>query len=207
MVYVRTGQYLEPDGKEGLAELTGYLLARGGTKSKTAEELEERLAFLAAHLDSGVGETQGSVSLNLLSKDLDEGLGILREVLTAPRFQDDKIALRKQQMLQAMKERNDDSRSIEGREAEFLAYGEKFWANRYSTAASVDSMTRADLEAFPSQMVSTAQFRRGRQRRFRSRPDDRETGNALRGLAVQRRDATVRSRPTRCLHNRRLPCR
>ncbi len=148
VVYVRTGQYLEPAGKEGLAELTGYLLARGGTKSKTAEELEERLAFLAARLDSGVDENQGSVSLNLLSKDLDEGLAILREVLTAPRFQEDKIALRKQQMLQAMKERNDDSRSIEDREAEFLAYGEEFWANRYSTAASVDSLTRTDLEAF-----------------------------------------------------------
>jgi zinc protease len=147
-IYVRTGQYLEPAGKQGLADLTGYLLARGGTRSKTAEDLEERLAFLAAILNSGVGETQGSVSLNLLSKDLDEGLAILREVLTAPRFQDDKIALRKQQMLQAMKERNDDSSSIEGREADFLAFGEDFWANRYDTAASVDAITRADLEIF-----------------------------------------------------------
>ena len=81
VVYVRTGDYLEPAGKEGLADLTGYLLARGGTKSKTAEDLEERLAFLAAQLNSGIGDTQGSVSLNLLSKDLDEGLAILREVL------------------------------------------------------------------------------------------------------------------------------
>jgi zinc protease len=147
-IYVRTGQYLEPAGKEGLSELTGYLLARGGTKSRTAEDLEERLAFLAAFLNSGVGETQGSISLNLLSKDLDEGLAILREVLTAPRFQDDKIALRKQQLLQAMKERNDDSSSIEGREADFLAFGENFWANQYDTAASVNAITRADLEAF-----------------------------------------------------------
>jgi zinc protease len=147
-IYVRTGEYVEPAGKQGLAELTGYLLARGGTKSKTAEALEERLAFLAAILNSGVGETQGSVSLNLLSKDLDEGLAILREVLTAPRFQDDKIALRKQQLLQAMKERNDDSSSIEDREAGFLAFGETFWANRYPTAASVEALTRADIEGF-----------------------------------------------------------
>ena len=148
VVYVRAGQYLEPAGKEGLAELTGYLLARGGIKSKTAEELEERLAFLAARLDSDVSDTQGSVSLNLLSKDLDEGLSILREVLTAPRFQEDKITLRKQQMLQAMKERNDDSRAIEAREAQFLAYGDNFWLNRYSTADSVNSLTRSDLESF-----------------------------------------------------------
>lgn len=147
-VYVHTGDYLDPEGKEGLANLTGYLLARGGTKSKSAEDLDERLDFLAAQLDSGASGTQGSVSLNLLSKDLDEGLGILREVLTAPRFQDDKIALRKQQTLQGMKQRNDDTSSIEGREAGFLAYGEKFWANRQSTAASIDAITRADIEAF-----------------------------------------------------------
>jgi predicted Zn-dependent peptidase len=158
IVYARAGSYLEPAGKEGLADLTCYLLARGGTKSKTAEDLEERLAFLAAQLNSGVGQSQGYVSLNLLSKDLDEGLALLREVLSAPRFQDDKIALRKQQLLQEMKERNDESAAIEEREQGFLAFGERFWANRYSTAASVDSIQRADLEQFHRQWFHPANF-------------------------------------------------
>jgi zinc protease len=148
VVSAHTGEYLDPPGKEGLAELTGYLLARGGAGTNSAEALEERLAFLAAQLNSGVGETEGSVSLNLLSKDLDEGLATLRAVLAAPRFQDDKIALRKQQMLQAMKQRNDDSSDIESREAGFLACGNDFWANRYATAASVEAVSRADLESF-----------------------------------------------------------
>ena len=147
-VLAHTGDYLEKDGQAGLANLTGYLLARGGTGARTAEDLEERLAFLAANLNSGIGDNQGSVNLNLLSKDLEEGLTILREVLATPRFQEDKIALRKQQMIQAMKERNDDSSSIESREHSFLAQGEHFWANRYSTAASVGGLTRADLEQF-----------------------------------------------------------
>jgi predicted Zn-dependent peptidase len=158
VVYVRTGEYLDPEGKEGLANLTGYLLAHGGTKSKTAEDLEERLAFLAAQLDSGVAGSQGSVSLNLLSKDLDEGLGILREVLTAPRFQDDKITLRKQQVLQAMQQRNDDTTSIESREAGFLAYGEKFWINHLATADSVNSLTRSDVESFHKAWFQPSNF-------------------------------------------------
>jgi zinc protease len=158
VVSVRAGQYVVPAGKEGLADLAGYLLARGGTKSKTAEELEERLAFLAAQLNSAVGETQGSVSLNLLSKDLDEGLSVLREVLTAPRFQDDKIALRKQQMLQAMKQRNDESAAIETRERGFLSFGEDFFANHFETEASVKSIGRADLEAFHRRWFHPAQF-------------------------------------------------
>ncbi len=157
-VIVRTGGYVVPEGKEGLEDLAGYLVARGGTASKKAEELEERLAFLAAQLNSSVGETRGGVSLNLLSKDLDEGFAILREVLTQPRFQDDKLALRKTQMLQSMKQRNDESENIEDREASFLAYGEKFWANRHTTAASVEGVTRADIEAFHKRWFHPGNF-------------------------------------------------
>lgn len=157
-IYVRTGDYLEPEAKEGVTDLAGYLLARGGTQSKTAEELEERLAFLAANLGSGVGDTQGSLSLNLLSKDIDEGLAIIRECLTAPRFQEDKFALRKQQLLQDLKKRNDDSSDIEAREREFLSYGEKFWRNRYATEASLNSVSLDDVRAFHKKWFHPANF-------------------------------------------------
>jgi predicted Zn-dependent peptidase len=157
-VYVRTGEYNDPPGKEGLASLTGNLLVRGGIQSKTAEELEERLAFLAAQLNSAINDSQGSVTLNLLSKDLDEGLKLLREVLSVPRFQDNRIALRKQQTLQAMKERNDNSSAIESREAGFLAYGTNFWINRYSTAASIDAIQRADLKSFHRSWFAPSNF-------------------------------------------------
>ncbi len=157
-VLVRVGDYLDPEGKEGLAKLTGYLLTRGGIQSQTAEELEERLAFLAANLISGTSDSQGTVNLNLLSKDVDDGLAILREVLSTPRFQADKVALRKQQMLQAMKQRNDDSSAIEQREVEFLAFGENFSANRYSTAASVESITVQDIAGFHRQWYWPSNF-------------------------------------------------
>ncbi len=158
VIYVRTGDYLVPVGKEGLAGITGYLIARGGTKSKTAEDLEERLAFLAAQLNSSVGDTQGSVSLNLLSKDLEEGLGILREALTAPRFQENKLALVKDQTMQSMRQRNDESSAIESRERGFLAFGENFWVNRHSTEASVQGITRSDIETFHRKWFYPANF-------------------------------------------------
>ena len=157
-IYVRTGDYLQPEGKEGVSSLTGYLLAHGGTKSKTAEQFEERIAFLAASLNSSVGENVGTVDLNLLSKDLDEGLSILREILTEPRFQDDKIALTKEQTMQSIRQRNDESSNIEGREAGFLAFGEKFWANRYETAASIASISKKDLQEFHRQWFHPKNF-------------------------------------------------
>lgn len=161
-IAIRTGDWVEPEGKEGLTDFCGGLLTRAGTETRTAQELEERLAFLAANLNSNIKGAQGSVSLNLLSKDLDEGLTILREVLTRPRFQQDRLDLEKQQALQAMKQRNDDSSTIEGFESSYLAYGENFWDNRNQTAISVASITREDLLAFhqrwffPSNFVVTA---------------------------------------------------
>ena len=158
VVYVHTGDYLDPEGKEGLADLTGYLLARGGAGTNSADQLEERLAFLAAELDSAINDTQGSVSLNLLSKDVDEGFGILRDVLFLPRFQDDKITLRKQQTMQEMEQRNDDTREIESREAGFLAYGDHFWANRYATSNSIASITKDDLVSFHRKSFAPQNF-------------------------------------------------
>ncbi len=157
-ITLRGGTYLDPAGKEGLAELAGYLLARGGTKSMTAEQLEERLAFLAAQFNSSYDSDRGSVSMNLLAKDLDEGLALLREALTEPRFQEDKLKLRKDQLLSDMKSRNDDTADIEVRERGFLAFGDGYYTNRYTTKASLEGITRDDLVAFHRRWVDPKNF-------------------------------------------------
>ena len=155
---IRGGSYLDPDGKEGLAGMTGYLMARGGIPSKLADELDEELEFLAARLSSNFGGLNGSVSLNLLSKDVDRGFEILKAVLAAPSFQQDKLDLRKSQVVQQLKKRNDDSSSIESRERNFLAYGDNFWFNRYLTDVSIESIRREDLLEFHHKWVHPKNF-------------------------------------------------
>jgi len=145
---VRTGSYLEPAGKEGLAALTGAQIRRGGTKSLTAQELDEKLDLLAAQVATGMGPTAGSASLNCLSDNLDEALRPFVEMLKEPRFQEDRLALAKDQELQAMRKRNDDSGDIEEREWNVLLNGEGHFTNRFPTEASVKAITRDDLVAF-----------------------------------------------------------
>ena len=157
-VIVRTGSYLDPAGREGLASMVGALLVRGGAGSKTAEEMEERLAFLAAQLGSSIAGDSGSVSLNLLSKDLPEGLQLLKEVLSQPRFQADKLDLRRQQTIQEMKQRNDDSADIEARELAALSQGPNFWTSRLPTGASITAITREELQAFHRKWFHPANF-------------------------------------------------
>lgn len=157
-LYVRTGTYLEPVGKEGLAELTGWMMAHGGAGTNSASQLDERLAFLAANLSVDIGDTEGTVGLNLLSKDLDEGFALLRDVLYAPRFDADRLTLRQSQLLQEMKQRNDESADIEGREASYLARSESFFENHLATSNSITAITAHDLAAFHQQWFRPGNF-------------------------------------------------
>ena len=145
---VRAGAWLEPAGKEGLARLTGSQMRAGGTKSLTAEQFDEKADFLAAQIGSSMGDTQGGASLNCLADNLDDSLKLFIEMLREPRFQEDRLKLAKDQILQDMKKRNDESADIENREFSVLVYGEDHVTNRFSTEASISSLTSADLKAF-----------------------------------------------------------
>ena len=144
---VRTGSYLDPAGKEGLASLTGAQMRAGGTTSKTAEEFDEAADFLAANISSFIGGTQGNTSVNFLAKDIDPGLGLYFDMLKNPRFQDDRLKLAKSQVLQNMERRNDRTDAIEGREWGRLMYGDHF-STKETTKASIEGITREDMIAF-----------------------------------------------------------
>ena len=98
----------------------------------------------------------GSVTLNLLAKDVDRGLALLLDVLRSPRFDQARLAKAKEDMLSAMKRRNDDAEDIEDREWNRLVYGDSYWINRLATRASVDGITRDDLVAFHRQLTVPA---------------------------------------------------
>ena len=155
---LRAGSWLEPEGKEGLASLTGSQMRRGGTKSLTAAELDERLDFLAAQASTGIGDTSGGGRLNCLADNLDEALTLFVEILREPRFQEDRLTLAREQALQQMKKRNDDSADIEAREWNVLLNGEDHPTNRFTTEASLAAITRDDLLAFHRRYVHPARM-------------------------------------------------
>jgi len=145
---VRTGTYLDPAGKEGLAALTGSQIRIGGTTSKNAEQFDEAIAFLAANINSSIGALQGSGSLNLLTKDIDQGLALYFDMLKNPGFQEDRIKLAKSQLLQNMERRNDSTDAIEDREWSRLIYGANHFSAKQATKAAIESITREDMIAF-----------------------------------------------------------
>ena len=93
------------------------------------------------------------ISLNILSKDVEQGMAIMMDLLTAPRFQQDRFDKTKDNMLQAMKQRNDDTADIEDREWQRLIYGDGYWMNNLATQASVDAVSAADAKAFVGSLI------------------------------------------------------
>lgn len=147
-VTVRTGAYLEPVDKPGLASLTGGQIRAGGTASFTAAEFDEEAAFLAAQIGTSIGATSGSASFNSLTKDLDATLDLFFEMLRYPRFEQARIDLAKRQILQQMERRNDSTQSIERREWGRLIRGAEHFSTRAATASTLESITRGDLVEF-----------------------------------------------------------
>jgi predicted Zn-dependent peptidase len=156
-IFVRSGSFADPAGKEGLADLCASLMRTGGTSSLAPDQLDEELDFLAANLAVSLGDVSGTVSLSVLAKDLDRGLAILKDVLRNPAFNAAKLETLKAQALDALKARNDSTAAIEGREANLLFYGD-YPLNRLATKASIESITREDLAAFHKAWFHPSRF-------------------------------------------------
>jgi zinc protease len=147
-VRVRTGNLFDPADKVGLATLTGEVMRSGGTRDKTGDQLDEELENIAASVESGIGESSGSVSFTALKENTGEVLGIFKDVLTQPEFRQEKIDLAKSEMRSGIARRNDDPHGVAQREFTNTVYGKDTpygWDVEYAT---LDRIGRDDLIRF-----------------------------------------------------------
>ncbi|HZH32013.1 MAG TPA: pitrilysin family protein [Pyrinomonadaceae bacterium] len=193
---VRTGSYLDPAGKEGLASLTGAQMRAGGTTSKTAEEFDEAADFLAAGISNSIGATQGNASVNVLAKDTDAGLALYFDMLRNPRFQEDRIKLAQSQILQGLERRNDRTDVIENREWTRLMYGAEHFSAKETTKASVEGITRADLIAFHQRYYQPGGFIFAVSGDFNTKEMIAKLEAGMRGWAVNKQPVPEVPKPT-----------
>ena len=157
-VLVRTGSYLDPNGKPGVAALTGSQMRAGGTESLTPSEYDEEVAFLAANIGSTIGDTSGRASVNSLTKDLDASLNLLFEMLRRPRFDQARLDLAKSQGVRQMEQRNDSTQSIEMREWRRLLRGDTHFTTDPTTRDGLESIARDDLVTFHQEYYHPGNF-------------------------------------------------
>lgn len=146
--YVRAGKINDPAGKIGLGEMTAGLLKDGGTLKYKPEEIDRTLEFLAASVESSMGIEEGRADLTCLKKDLDAVLDIYADVLMNPAFAPDKFKLRRDEMLEILRRRNDDPGRAVVREALRSFYGPAHPYGWRSEKATISAVTREDLKSY-----------------------------------------------------------
>ncbi|MEE9605365.1 MAG: pitrilysin family protein, partial [Candidatus Scalindua sp.] len=146
----KTGAVYEPKEKAGLASLVGSVMRRGGTKTRTPEQMNEELEFIAASVETSIGRESGSASLSAMKKDIDKGLEIFVDVLMNPAFPEDMIRKQKDETLESIRRENDTPRQIVFREFRKILYKEDHPYSRKTIGYkdTIENITREDMVAF-----------------------------------------------------------
>jgi zinc protease len=144
---IRTGSNYDPMGKEGLAEITGKVMRTGGTNALPGDAVDEALDFLAGSLHVSMNRDSGTMTLSILKKDLDEGLNIFSQIITKPAFEENKLILAKNLLIEELRRISDDPRKLAFREFKRVLYQDNP-AGRFPSNSSVTNIKRDDLVEF-----------------------------------------------------------
>jgi predicted Zn-dependent peptidase len=145
---MRTGSWLDPADKVGLAAMTGAVMRTGGGGGLSAEQVDAELEQFAGDVHIGIGRQSGSASLDVLSKDLNRGLEIFAGLIRSPTFEPARLDLAKLQAIESIRRRQDNPGSIVSREFTKTLYGAEHPTAREISVDSIKRLTRQDLVAF-----------------------------------------------------------
>ncbi len=145
---IRTGSWLDPPDKVGLAALTGTVMRTGGGGGLSAVEVDEELAQFGGRMNIAIGRQSGSASLEVMRKDLRRALPLFAGLLRTPAFNPGDVELAKLQAMERIRRNEDEPESIASREFIKLLYGPRHPTARESTIESVGRISREDLVAF-----------------------------------------------------------
>jgi len=145
---MRTGSWLDPTDKIGLAGMTGAVMRTGGGGGLSSEQVDAELEQFAVDVSIGIGRQSGSASLDVLSKDVNRGLEIFAGLIRTPAFEPARVELAKLQAIEGIRRRQDSPGSIVGREFAKMLYGVAHPSARESSLDSVKRITRDDLVTF-----------------------------------------------------------
>lgn len=149
------GASRDPEGQEGLANLTAELLLRG-SQDRSRDVFERTLEGLGAGISAGVGSDSVTISGSVLSENWPKVASLLAEAFQFPRFDEDDFADLVQEVKADIIEARNHDRSL-GRRFfdEGLYAGHPYARNVLGTTTSLDNISRDDVLGFYRDWYST----------------------------------------------------
>jgi predicted Zn-dependent peptidase len=146
---IRTGSSFVPREQEIAMSMLGGQLRQGGTTTRTFEQLNDELEFIGGSVETSTSPEQSGASLDVLSKDVDEGIKLFADVLMHPAFDPRQLEIAKGIAIEAIRRRNDEPGSIASRYFSRILYTLDHPAGRagFTTIAEVQGVSRDQLIA------------------------------------------------------------
>jgi zinc protease len=141
---LRTGGVLDPPELAGAARLTGAMLQRG-TAHHTFEQLNELTDANGISIAADVARQTTEVTVKCLAEDLELGVRVLAEVVREPIFPADQLEKVRGELLTALREADQDTRSVADRAFRELAYGDEHPFRR-RVSGYVETVPRVRVE-------------------------------------------------------------
>lgn len=137
------------DGDQGgLASLTASAL-KHGTQNYTKSELDENLDFVGASLNTYAGKETAGLSAKFASKDQEEVLKLIKEVILNPAFEVEEFKKEKKRVLVSLEKEKESPRSVIGDFFNKMLYGDHVYGNKTKGFKStVSTLTIDDVKDF-----------------------------------------------------------
>jgi len=104
---VKAGARHDPEGKEGLANLTASLLDKG-TKNRTASQIADEIDFTGGDLDISCGYITVPLSVHVLVEHANLAMELLSEMAMLPAFKEDEVERERTRILSGIMRRKEN---------------------------------------------------------------------------------------------------
>lgn len=147
---VGSGSLIEPEEKAGLANLTAGLL-KSGTKSRTAEEIDEAIEFVGGGIGASGGTDYSTVTLSILKKDVELGFELLSDVIMNPVFPEEELMKKVKRIKGGLKQSEDDPGFVASKAFKKEVFGSHPYGRlTRGSEETLDNIKREDLVEFHS---------------------------------------------------------
>src|SRR4051812_32310352 len=146
-----TGSANDPAGKEGVASLTAALLAEGGSRALSYDEIVEAMYPMATSFGSQVDKEMTVFSGTTHVDNLEKYYGLVRDMLLDPGFREDDFARLKTNAVTFLKtslsQGNDEELGKE-RLYNIIYAGHPYGHHNMGTISSLEKLTLDDVRTF-----------------------------------------------------------
>ncbi len=152
MLWIKTGALDDPQNLPGLAEFTADMLREGTTHRNSAQlagDIDDIGASLGASAD--FGRNVSTVTASGLVENTNRILELMSDVVLSPTFPDHELAIYNLRELAGLQQMRSEPSFLARERFYSVLYGNFPASEVAATPASVNNVTRADLEKFHSE--------------------------------------------------------